>query len=168
MTIFLSCGRNHSAFDKKKKKKTEKGRKQRWQERDWKSSGTKFQCGGGVSPTPSNKSQIPSVCLKIQLSSNTSYLEIASDFTDLGFSLNKTSTAHRHRSPAQAVNCASDQPVNRVEAPMHPLPTWGAITTPNYHLCFWLTGYCFLLLFSFPCFRNLFCWSIVDLQWFRW
>lgn len=47
-------------------------------------------------------------CLKIQLSSNTSYLEIAYDFTDLGFSLNKTSTAHRHRSPAQAVNCASD------------------------------------------------------------
>ena len=56
--------------------------------------------------------------------------------TDLGFSLNKISTPCRHKSPAQAVSCASNQTVNGVEVPMYPLPSWGAITSSNFHLCF--------------------------------
>lgn len=127
----LPCGGNQSAFGKKK---TEKGRKQD-DRRGNKRVLVPIPLGRGGFPTSSNNSQTPAGCRRSQFNSDTTYLEIASGSTGLGFSpvklLPTLDTGHQPGLLAVFLTSQLQTGGSNV-----PLQLRMPITSPNYQLYF--------------------------------
>lgn len=95
---------------------------------------TQFQWVGSFSPTPSSNSKIPAGWPIIQLHSDTTYPEIASDFTGWGFRSSRLPPIHMPIANSRVVTCASYQLAMPQRFPWRP-PWVGWI-----HLVDWLTG----------------------------
>ena len=107
-----------------------------------------FHCGRGGSPTSSNNSQTPAGCRRSQFNSVTTYLEIESESTGLGFSPTKLlpalDTGHQPR--LLAVFLTNQLQIGGSNVPLQlRMP----ITSPNYQLYFWLTGYIYFYILFF-------------------